>query len=80
VPACLAAHPEKIEERKLVLLGIDSKVFHAACTILQKAALTPLWRHLKVPTLVVCREFYRANPAARTAGRLRKCDQEFYSL
>ncbi len=61
-PAYLEAHPEKIEERKQVLLGIAPKAFHAACTILQKADLTPLLHHLKVPTLVVCGEFDQATP------------------
>ena len=63
-PAYLAAHPEKIEERKKVLLGIDPKAFHAACEILQKADLTTLLTHLKVPTLVVCGEFDQATPPA----------------
>ncbi len=63
-PAYLAAHPEKIEQRKEVLLGIDPKAFHAACMILQKADMTPLLHHLKVPTLVVCGEFDQATPPA----------------
>ncbi|MBI1203617.1 MAG: alpha/beta fold hydrolase [Rhodopseudomonas sp.] len=61
-PAYLAAHPEKIEERKQVLLGIEPKAFHAACTILQKADLTPLLHRLELPTLVVCGEFDQATP------------------
>jgi pimeloyl-ACP methyl ester carboxylesterase len=63
-PAYLAAHPDKIDERKNVLLGIDPKAFHAACAILQKADLTPLLTHLKVPTLVVCGELDQATPPA----------------
>lgn len=63
-PAYLAAHPEKIEERKAVLLGIDPKAFHAACAILQKADLTPLLSRLKLPTLVVCGELDQATPPA----------------
>ena len=63
-PGYLAAHPEKIEERKQVLLGIDPKAFHAACEILQKADLMPLLAHMKVPTLVVCGEFDQATPPA----------------
>jgi 3-oxoadipate enol-lactonase len=63
-PAYLAAHPEKIEERKQVLLGIDPKAFHAACAILQKADLTTMLTHLKVPTLVVCGELDQATPPA----------------
>ena len=61
-PAYLAAHPEKIEERKQVLLGIDPKAFLAACAILQEADLTPLLPRLKVPTLVVCGELDQATP------------------
>jgi 3-oxoadipate enol-lactonase len=63
-PAYLAAHPEKIEERKQVLLGIAPKAFLAACKILQEADLTPLLPRLKVPTLVVCGEFDQATPPA----------------
>jgi 3-oxoadipate enol-lactonase len=63
-PAYLAAHPEKIEERKKVLLEIDPKAFQAACKILQETDLVPLLHHLKVPTLVVCGEFDQATPPA----------------
>lgn len=65
-PAYLAAHPEKIEERKQVLLGIDPKAFQAACKILQETDLVPLLHHMKVPTLVVCGEFDQATPPALT--------------
>ena len=41
-PAYLAAHPEAIETRKQVLLGIDPKAFQAACKILQETDLVPL--------------------------------------
>ena len=61
-PAYLAAHPEKIEERKKVLLEIDPKAFQAACKILQETDLVPLLHHLKVPTLVVCGELDQATP------------------
>ena len=61
-PAYLAAHPEKIEERKAVLLAIEPKAFQAACKILQEADLTPLLHRLRVPTLVVCGEFDQATP------------------
>lgn len=61
-PGYLAAHPEKIEERKNVLLKIDPKAFQAACKILQEADLTPLLHRLHVPTLVVCGEFDQATP------------------
>jgi pimeloyl-ACP methyl ester carboxylesterase len=62
-PAYLAAHPEKVEERKAVLLGIDPKAFQAACRILQETDLVPLLSHLRVPTLVVCGEMDQATPA-----------------
>lgn len=63
-PAYLAAHPEKIEERKQVLLGIDPKAFHAACKILQETDLTLLMHRMDMPTLVVCGEFDSATPPA----------------
>ena len=63
-PDYLGQHPEKIDERKKVLLGIAPKAFLAACTILQKVDMTSLLHHLKVPTLVVCGEFDQATPPA----------------
>ncbi len=63
-PDYLAAHPEKIEERKQVLLAIEPKAFQAACKILQETDLTPLLHRLRVPTLVVCGEFDQATPVA----------------
>ena len=63
-PGYLTAHPEKIEERKQVLLGINPKGFQAACTILQETDLVPLLHHLQVPTLVLCGEFDQATPPA----------------
>ncbi|MGC1704552.1 MAG: alpha/beta fold hydrolase [Pseudolabrys sp.] len=63
-PAYLSAHPEKIEERKKVLMGIDPKAFQAACRILQETDLVPLLHHMKVPTIVVCGEFDQATPPA----------------
>lgn len=61
-PSYLAAHPEKIEERKNVLLAIDSKGFQAACKILQECDLSPVLHHLRVPTLVICGELDQATP------------------
>ncbi len=61
-PAYLAAHPEKIEERKQVLLEIHPEAFQAACRILQESDLTPLLSHLRVPTLVLCGEMDQATP------------------
>lgn len=63
-PAYLAAHPDKIDERKEVLLGIDPKAFQAACKILQETDLVPLLHHLRMPTLVVYGEFDQATPPA----------------
>ena len=63
-PAYLSAHPEKIEERKKVLMGIEPKAFQAACRILQETDLVPLLQHMKVPTIVVCGEFDQATPPA----------------
>ena len=63
-PAYLAAHPEAVEERKDVLMGIDPKAFQAACHILQEADLTPELGKIKVPTLVVCGELDQATPPA----------------
>src|SRR5579885_697785 len=65
-PAYLQAHPEAVEARKKVLLGIDPKAFHAACKILQETDLTPLLMHVRVPTLVVCGELDQATPPALT--------------
>ena len=61
-PAYLAAHPELIDERKRVLMGIDPKAFQAACKILQEADLEPMLHRLNMPTLVVCGEFDQATP------------------
>ncbi len=63
-PGYLAAHPEKIEERKAVLLGIEPAAFQAACRILQETDLLPLLHHLRVPTLVVCGSEDQATPPA----------------
>jgi pimeloyl-ACP methyl ester carboxylesterase len=63
-PAYLLDHPEAIETRKQVLLGIDPKAFQQACAILVDCDLTPLLHRLKVPTLVVCGELDQATPPA----------------
>jgi len=63
-PAYLAAHPDKIEERKQVLLAIDPRAFQAACKILQEADLEWQLHRMQVPTLVVCGEFDQATPPA----------------
>ncbi len=61
-PAYLAAHPELIDERKRVLMGIEPKAFQHACQILQEADLEPQLHRLKVPTLVLVGEFDQATP------------------
>jgi 3-oxoadipate enol-lactonase len=61
-PAYLAAHPQAIEERKQVLMGIEPRAFQAACKILQETDLTPELHKLKMPVLVVCGEFDQATP------------------
>lgn len=71
-PAYLKAHPEAIEVRKKVLLGIEPKAFHAACKILQETDLTPLLHHLRVPTLVVCGELDQATPPALNKAIVEK--------
>ena len=63
-PDYLKAHPEAVETRKQVLLGIHPKAFAAACKILQETDLIPLLHHLRVPTLVVCGELDQATPPA----------------
>lgn len=63
-PRYLEAHPEKAEERKAVLLGIDPQGFQSACRILQETDLGPLLSHLHVPTLVVCGGEDQATPPA----------------
>jgi pimeloyl-ACP methyl ester carboxylesterase len=60
----LRQHPEAVEQRKRVLLGIEPKAFQHACRVLQETDLTPLLHHLRVPTLVVAGEFDQATPPA----------------
>ncbi|HWM84059.1 MAG TPA: alpha/beta fold hydrolase [Pseudolabrys sp.] len=72
-PAFLAQHPDKVDDRKQVLLGIDPRAFHAACKILAEIDLVPLLDKLVVPTLVVCGEADQATPPAlnkEIAGRI----------
>jgi 3-oxoadipate enol-lactonase len=71
-PDFLKAHPEAVEQRKQVLLGIDPKGFAAACKILQETDLTPLVHHLRVPTLVVCGELDQATPPALNKAIVKK--------
>jgi pimeloyl-ACP methyl ester carboxylesterase len=77
-PNYLAAHPEMIEERKRVLLGIDPKAFADACKILQQADLAPLLNRLQIPALVVCGEFDQATPPALTRSVAEKAPNARY--
>jgi 3-oxoadipate enol-lactonase len=61
-PKYLAAHPEKIEEHKAVLMQIDPAGFQAACRILQETDLTPLLSHVRVSTLVLFGSEDQATP------------------
>jgi len=71
-PDYIKAHPEAIEVRKKVLLGIEPKAFAAACKILQETDLTPLLHHLRVPSLVVCGELDQATPPALNKAIVEK--------
>ena len=77
-PDYLKAHPEAVEQRKQVLLGIDPKGFAAACKILQETDLTPLLHHLLVPTLVVCGELDQATPPALNKAIVEKVASSRY--
>jgi pimeloyl-ACP methyl ester carboxylesterase len=61
-PGYLAAHPEKIEERRQILLGIEPRAFQAACKIMHDLDLTSQLHHLRIPTLVVCGSDDQATP------------------
>jgi 3-oxoadipate enol-lactonase len=71
-PDYLKSHPEAVEARKEVLLGIDPRGFAAACKILQETDLTPLLHHLHVPTLVVCGALDQATPPALNEAIVEK--------
>ncbi len=80
-PAYLQAHPEAIEQRKQVLLGIHPKAFQAACKILQETDLVPLLHHLRVPTLVICGELDQATPPALNKQVVEKAaDAQYVEL
>ncbi|MDE2364827.1 MAG: alpha/beta fold hydrolase [Hyphomicrobiales bacterium] len=63
-PAYLAAHPEALEQRRQVLLGIAPQGFIAACRSLMAADLTPRLPEIRNPTRVVCGELDAATPPA----------------
>ena len=60
--AYLEKHPDAIEERRKVLLGIDPKGFIAACRSLMSADLTPRLGEIRKPVRVVCGELDAATP------------------
>jgi pimeloyl-ACP methyl ester carboxylesterase len=62
--AYLAEHPEAIEERRQVLLGIHPDAFQAACRVLVESDLDTKLVTLKVPTLVLCGALDQATPPA----------------
>jgi pimeloyl-ACP methyl ester carboxylesterase len=62
--AYLEKHPEAVEQRRAVLMGIDPAAFGAACQILIDADYVTRLHALKVPTLVVCGALDQATPPA----------------
>lgn len=62
--AYLEKHPQAIEERRKVLLGIEPAGFIAACRSLMSADLTPRLGEIRNPTRVVCGELDAATPPA----------------
>lgn len=61
-PAYLAAHPEAVEERRRVLMGIAPEGFIAACRSLVAADLTGRLGDIRNPTRVICGELDAATP------------------
>ena len=62
--AYLAAHPEAIEDRRRVLMGIAPEGFIAACRSLMTADLTPQLGAVRNATRVICGELDAATPPA----------------
>jgi len=62
--AYLAAHPEAIEDRRRVLMGIAPDGFVAACRSLMTADLTPQLGAVSNTTRVICGELDAATPPA----------------
>src|SRR5262249_15062106 len=77
-PAYLAAHPEKIEERKKVLLAIDPKAFQAASNFWKEPVGGPLLPPRKVPPLVVGAKSKQAPPPALNKQIVEKVAGEKY--
>jgi 3-oxoadipate enol-lactonase len=62
--AYLAAHPDAIEQRRSVLLGIAPEGFVAACRSLMSADLTPELGRITKPVRVICGQLDAATPPA----------------
>ena len=60
----LARHPDAIEERRRVLLGIEPTAFRAACRVLVETDLVPELSRLRLPVLVICGALDQATPPA----------------
>jgi 3-oxoadipate enol-lactonase len=60
--AYLEAHPEAIEERRRVLLGVAPEAFIAACRTLMTTDLVPELAAIRNPALVICGELDAATP------------------
>jgi pimeloyl-ACP methyl ester carboxylesterase len=60
--AYLDAHPNAIEERRKVLLGVAPEAFIAACRTLMQTDLVPQLAAIRNPTLVLCGELDAATP------------------
>ena len=62
--AYLAAHPNAVEQRRNVLMGIAPQGFIAACRSLMNTDLTPELGKIKKPVRVICGELDAATPPA----------------
>jgi 3-oxoadipate enol-lactonase len=60
--AYLDAHPQAIEERRNVLLGVAPEAFIAACQTLMQTDLVPQLAAIRNPTLALCGELDAATP------------------
>jgi pimeloyl-ACP methyl ester carboxylesterase len=60
--AYLDAHPQAIEQRREVLLGVAPEAFVAACRTLMETDLVPQLATIRNPTLVLCGELDAATP------------------
>jgi 3-oxoadipate enol-lactonase len=58
----LDAHPDAIEERRKVLLGVAPEAFIAGCRTLMQTDLVPQLSTIGNPTLVLCGELDAATP------------------